>query len=77
MNKLTHEQVIQALDKAFAPDLTIKLDTDSLIIGCMPITQLGAVFLLRNAIIGKLYDDVNFGECCIESIMPEEGLDND
>lgn len=54
----TRQEVIERLDRTFAPDLRVKINEASTVIGFTPVTQRGAAFLLESAgvILGANYD---------------------
>jgi hypothetical protein len=63
--------IIEKIDKLFAPDIRVKINEDSYITACEALTPAGAKFLLKNAILDHNYDSIIFEDVCIESICPE------
>ena len=57
MNRAT---VIEKIDRAFAPDLKVRVTDDGMITGFAPVTQAGAEFLLHRAgdLLNADYDHV-------------------
>jgi len=65
--------VMDAVDKAFAPDIRVVVEGDeSMIIGIEAITTAGASFLLHNSIFGESYDYVSFPDLCTEVIFKDD-----
>lgn len=58
MQQPTTQQVIEAIDQAFRPDLRIRIDDNSIVTGFAPTTLEGAQFLLMHAgaILGADYN---------------------
>lgn len=59
MRQPAQHEVIARLDRAFAPDLRVRVDDASTITGFTPVTLAGAQFLLQSAgeILGAQYDE--------------------
>lgn len=62
------QDVKNAIDKAFSPDLRIKVNTQGIVSGYMAVTNLGAQFILKNNLLEKFIDDISQGELCLEVI---------
>jgi len=67
------QDVLDAMDKAFSPDIRMIVDGDeSIILACQAITSDGVKFLLHNSILEKSYDDISFPDLCTEVIFRDE-----
>lgn len=64
--------VVDAIEKAFEPDLVVKVNKDSIITGTKAVTLLGANFLLKNAILEMNIDSVKFYNLTVETEFQDE-----
>jgi hypothetical protein len=61
------------LDKFFSPDVRIKITGNkSVIVACEALTELGAIYLLKNCILEKSYDEIPvYNGLCFEVLEDE------
>lgn len=70
--KDSRRMVVDAIEKAFEPDLVVKVDNDSVITGTSAVTLLGAKFLLKHPILEMKFDDVEFFNITVETEFRDE-----
>jgi len=66
--KDNRRMVVDAIEKVFEPDLVVKVDNDSVIVGTSAVTLLGAKFLLKHPILEMKIDNVEFFNITVETI---------
>ena len=64
--------VVNAIEKAFEPDLVVKVNKDSIITGIKAVTILGAKFLLKHPILKMNIDSIRFYNLTVETEFQDE-----
>ena len=63
-------QVVKRVDKFFAPDITVLVDSDGLILSRRALTVSGTEYMAHRAVLGENYDTVLLDSgLCIESVQ--------